>query len=377
MTDYLPKATAPVAFNAVDAILSAIHNDPVWGWLEGYAHMYPNQYIDTATFCSQGPTDAPAIGLGDLLNLAPLGTPEWFAAQQKISTKIISILHDKLFGAMCAAPVTPTAGWCPSQFVTVPGTQALGADGAYATFQVPTGNTSVRVRLTARDTTGGFDQRVDHGSSFPPWVGIETLGGYDTGGSIPSGWSTWSVGSAHVLRFLRYAGGSSTYEIQTNACADAPYDPTPQPIPVGFTPRVVPPTAAVADLSPILFALELKLEELLRVERQVAQDQLPNPETVAAPLDAVMNEVIDATNWLGLIVTVSTIPDSVDVGFGTPQHYARLGRIDMGTATAWYPTILLTHSPMIIRPLPPGVERVSVSVIPPATATVAPILPAP
>ena len=374
MVDYLPKSTAPVAFNAIDAIISAIHNDPVWGWLEGYAHLYPNQYVDTATFCSQGPRDAPAIGLGDLLNLAPLGTPEWFAAQQKIALRIEGILHDRLFGAMCASPApAPVGGWCPSEFVTVPGTQALGADGAFQTWQAPPGNTSVHVRLLSKVGTG-LDARVDDGYTYPPWVGRGTVGGYNDSSGAPSSWSTWALAGGEWLRFLRYAGGDHTYEIQPNACRPGAFDPTPQPQPTGFTPRVIPPTAAVADLGPILFAIELKLEELLRVDRQVAQDSLPNPDDAATPIDVVPDEEIDATNWRGCVITVSSVPPAVDVGFGDPPQYVGLGRINLGTPLGWFPAIPITSSPMVIRPMPPTVTRVTVTVRPPATATVAPIL---
>jgi hypothetical protein len=148
----------------------------------------------------------------------------------------------------------------------------------------------------------------------------------------------------------------------------------PQPQPVGFEPRVIPPTAAVADLGPILFALELKLEELLRVDRQVAQDSLPNPDDAATPIDVVPDEEIDATNWRGCVITVSGVPPAVDVGFGEPPQYVGLGRVNLGTPLGWFPAIPITSSPMVIRPMPPTVTRVTVTVRPPATATVAPIL---
>jgi hypothetical protein len=176
------------------------------------------------------------------------------------------------------------------------------------------------------------------------------------------------------MRFLRYAGGDHTYEIQPNSCRPGPYDPTPQPQPTGFTPRVVPPTAAVADLAPVLFAIELKLEELLRVDRQVAQDSLPNPDDAADPIDVVPDEEIDATNWRGCVITVFDVPAAVDVGFGDPPQYTGLGRVNLGTPLGWFPSIPITSSPMVIRPMPPTVTRVTVTVRPPATATVAPIL---
>jgi len=375
MVDYLPKATAPVAFNAIDAILSAIHNDPVWGWLEGYAHLYPNQYVDTATFCSQGPRDAPAIGLGDLLNLAPLGTPEYFESQQKIARKIEGILHDRLFGAMCELPNVPTAGWCPPFQQTITGMS--GGVGGEITVPVPSSATQVRISLRSRTVVGGawgvlvYKRPAGGGAA-------SVIQGYDLSTSAPSGQSisTFAAGGQLECNQSGNNGNVSVFEFEFNdGCAGTPFVPTPQPAPTGFLPRVVPPTAAVADLAPILFAIELKLEELLRVERQVAIDQLPNQSGVDDAVTAEPDVEIDATNWLGAVITVSGVPSSVDVGFGTPQEYTGLGRVNIGTPIGWYPAIPITASPMVIRPMPPETTRVTVSIKPPATATVAPILP--
>ena len=69
-----PKPSSPASFNAVDALLSSVHGDPVYGWMEHFVHMYPNQYFNTAAFCAIGPSTIPPLVLTDFINLFPMGT---------------------------------------------------------------------------------------------------------------------------------------------------------------------------------------------------------------------------------------------------------------------------------------------------------------
>ena len=250
-----PKPAAPVSFNAVDAILSAIHADPVWGWLEGYAHLYPNQYVDTAWFCDQGPTNAGALTLGDLLNLAMLGTPEFFAGEARIAQKLIGALHDRLFAAMCQI-LTEPADWCEPTITTVTGPHAAQSD-VWVPF--PTGSTSVQIGLQGVNAGTSGANTAAFITSDAGVADLLNIHGYD--GSTVTWSGVWEGPFSRGVHNYVYLSAKYDYiadwHIRFGPCfgEELPYVPTEQPIPDGFTPRVVPPTAEVADLARILFAL--------------------------------------------------------------------------------------------------------------------------
>lgn len=375
MPTYIPKSTAPVSFNAVDAILSVIHGDPVWGWLEGYAHLYPNQYVSTAWFCAQGVQNAGPLNLGDLLNLAPLGTAEFFAGEQRIATKIIGALHQRLFMAMCVQE-SVAADWCQPIVSHVVGPAGTQVDVFVA---APAGATDVQLGLDGVNNGDQFSNTIAYVNDGPGTQNlIQIAGPVNTNQTWFGDW-----GSAHSLsgRSHLYLTAKYNYiadwHIRFGPCGaeTIPYVAPDSPIPAGYTPRVVPPTATVADLAPLLFALEQKLEMLLPISAGILTNQLDTGTVQAEPLEVVTNSPINAVGWLGFIVTLSGVPQQSDVSFGTPARYAKLARVNVGTEDGWYPPIEINVSPMIVRPMPPGGDRVSVTVDPPATATVTPILP--
>jgi len=360
---WAPKASAPARFNFVDAAISAVHNDPVWGWLETFVHTMPGDYWDTATFCANGPQTVPALTVSDFVGLALPGSQAYFESQALLQRKVLAALHDRLFGAMCEQAGTPgVLTWGP----VVCGSMAAPASAGgwvFLTTDPAAPWDSLRVVSV---TSGG-------GSAGPVTVGTGTAaaalrsigsfgpGGtavpYETGGAAPAGdTSVW----------ITQAGGgptSATVCVQFGKLgAPVTYLPTPQPDP-GVPARDIPPVTSFGDLAPILAAIEFKLEQLLPIAAQTLTNQLDTGLTVPeVPIDATTLPTGDA---IGVVITVSGVPAELDVGFGVPQQLADMGRVNFATVDGWAPSVALEHTPLAIRPLPPGTVGVNVTGLPP------------
>jgi hypothetical protein len=220
-------------------------------------------------------------------------------------------------------------------------------------------------------STSSQDYRIYHepsGSVFASWNGSE---------STPTGYATHSWTSGDTIATISFTvAGGATYGISWNdGITVADHVPTEQ-----VDPGVPAPLATAASLAGVaaeIDRIEQKADFLISLVRTMLQldPRLPAADVVDDPIDVVDADTpIDLVDAIGAIITLTGVPDEVDVGFGVPQQFAKLGRVNFGTATAWYPSIPVTHTPMVIQPLPPGTTRMTVTVAPPASATVTPLL---
>lgn len=366
------KAASPAAFNIVDALISAIHNDPVYGWMEHFAHLMPADYIATDPFCVAGPLPETLVTLTDLIGVADPMLPGYAESLANVRGKLWEMFHNRLFSAMCELSTPLTGGWNDEVCVDV--VSHFWNTGAYVeTAPIPAGATlwrwhvspipagadvsvTLSVKNAALTTTKYQQQQV-----------VGTHGNYSPNVTVVAG-------DRVLVTVTHGAGGAWTFSFcsQTNATS-SPWVGIPQPAPSGLPARVVPPVAALADLSPLLFEIENKLSQLVPMAAATLVNQLDTGVVAAAAVAAPANTVVAALDWIGFVVTLANVPVEADVNFGTPQMYSEIGRISIQTAEGWYPPIPITVSPMVFRPMPPGAIGVSVTCDPPATATLTPI----
>jgi hypothetical protein len=372
-----PKATAPDYFSLADAFLALITGDPDWGWLVDWLTLMPNQGMETAAFCAEGPVfTAPLVVTDFIPSFNPLD-PRRGVQTAALLARIGAAARDRVFAAYCEIPSGTTSGWTEIARITftVPATPTLAVDGSWNDsggthcrwhWHVTTPGTSYaswqsKLAGVNKYTKGGFPL-----SDYGPWPHDENI--------------TLSGGPFDSIA-LQIVGGSGASGYLAVERLDAPFGATPhtpqeqlQPDGVSSPLRTVDPSLEGIALE--LEKLEWKVDTLWPIVQAVAGATLD----LGGPLDDAVELVPDTplaiTDAVGVVITASGIPEELDVGFGVPQEVARLGRINFGTATAWFPMIPLTHVPMIIRPLPPGTTRITVGGVPPGiTMTIAPILP--
>lgn len=373
-----PKTGSPATFRLRDEFLTLITGDASWSWLVDWLPTLPGDPVDTAAFCAAGPHPAP--DLSPILGASPPDRNP-FSVLAKTATLGVAVgmaANDRVFQALCENADVLVAGWATPTlmpFNSVPGGAQLPR------LAVPAGATQLRWAMhdyTGDLTTGG------------PIQGY--LMDAATGGSVVTGLQSCPVGPGTLADSWTYACTAGQY-VQVNAYGPAAtgtmsvefnvigaptdYTPTPQP-PITGMPALPTTGADLASIAHELDLQEAKLDFLTSLLQMVLRIDPGFPDAGAdAPTDVVADVPSDIGTAVGFIFTVSGVPSGLDVGFGTPQQVDRLGRVTFGTATAWYPSIPLTHSPMVLRPLPPGTTRYSVSDLPPmVTCTVAAIQPA-
>jgi hypothetical protein len=331
-----------------------------------------NDHFSTADFCAFGPTPPPdlSVALGpsppDRNPLSMVG---------KIATVGVSLglaARDRVFGAYCELTPEPSdVGWSDWVCSTFTSPAPFRVDGL---TQVPAGASKFRARVT---NLGG--------GGMPPGQ----LNGYDWPATIVSNYGTWSAASGVVLEdFVKAAPYNAGIGIEwantgthVTECysfygaglgAATPYVPDPQPLPAGvLSPlRTVPPTLDGIAYEAQL--LELKLDTMLAIIQSIAGATLDLGGPVDDAVDFPADTPLDVGTAVGAVITATGIPASRALDFGDPQNLVRLGHVNCGTATAWYPSIWLTHTPMVLRPFPPGTTRVTVTDLPPGcTCTIA------
>jgi hypothetical protein len=368
MTDWTPKPSAPVAFNGVDALLSIIHGDPVWGWLEGWVHLYPSSYINTTDFCLAGPWNVGTLNLGDLLNAAQPNTNDYVEGVARTEIKIIGALHDRLFSAMCEQ--ASVGGIC--EFIDIHTTHLLvpytGDFSVIGTIAVRPGVSYIRI--VADTATNAVALKVEPGIS--PAETLSPGGAYDHSYGPGAGNTSGLPALASIeLLGAPFAAADLWIDLTVHQFADCeatPFDPAPQPQPDGYTPRVIPPTDTVADVGPLLANIEFKLEYVLNMVQGLSLATTPLPGGTTDVADLTPDVDVPVGDAVGAIFTASEIPASVSLDFGSPQNVIRLCHINFGNATGWYPSIWMTHTPFIVRPLPVGTTKLTTTaVIPGAT----------
>jgi hypothetical protein len=368
VADWTPKASAPVAFNGVDALLSLIHGDPVWGWLEGWVHLYPSSYINTAEFCSIGPWNVGTLNLGDLLNAANPMSNDYVEGVARTDVKVIGVLHDRLFAAMCEQVPAAGEAWGTIEcydLVDSPGQRA----GTVSVGTVPAGATLARRASWTPSGTNYFANML--------WLGKPEITGTNANWQVhrsEGDWEAadptpWAVEAGSTINVYSDHGVTGQLCIQYNVAGEpTPFVPAEQPQPDGYTPRVIPPTDTIADVGPLLANIEFKLEYVINMVQGLVGGAIPLPGGTTDPEELTPDVPVPVGDAIGAIFTASEIPASVSLDFGSPQNVIRLCHINFGNASGWYPSIWMTHTPFIVRPLPIGTTQLTTTaVIPGAT----------
>jgi hypothetical protein len=372
-----PKATAPDYFSLADAFLALITGDPDWGWLVDWLTLMPNTGVETAAFCAEGPIFAAQLVVTDFIpSFNPLD-PRRGIQTAALMARIAAAARDRVFAAYCELPTagSPTTYGAETCFSVV---AANRGGGSVDYMTIPAGATKIRVRRNSWSggTGGTRELRVTTWDPTNQTI-VTSFNGTESGGALQGDFNL-HAGNTTVQA---YPYGTADYTGEfcvsfNNQATLTPHTPTEQLQPDGVTSplRTVEPTLEGIALE--LEQLEWKLDILWPLVQSVAGATLD----LGGPLDDAVDITPDTplaiTDAVGVVITASGVPEEMSIGFGVPQEVARLGLINFGSATAWFPSIRLTHVPMIIRPLPPGTTRITVSGIPPGiTVTIAPILP--
>jgi hypothetical protein len=363
---WTPKSTSPESFNLADAFLALVTGDATWGWLVDWLPYITNDHFDTAEFCAFGPITPP--DLAPILGPSPPDrNPLAFAGKLVVVAAAVGLAaRDRVFSAYCESPAV-AAGW--SDYACYP-LSHWGQGGEFK-FMAPAGATGARMRVDALDE-GSVQVYIDSGAT------LET-----PGAPAPYQYFTpWPSVGDHGVREIALAAGQRRviggvdgpqptdhatvcFSWNLPAAAAEPYVPMDGAQPAGvLSPlRTVAPT--LDDMAHELEFLELKLDDLGLLVRQIAGATLDLAGAVGDPVDLVESTPLAVGDAVGCVVTASGVPSSRSLDFGEPQNIVRLAHVNMGTATAWYPSIWMTHSPFIIRPFPLGVTRVTVTALPP------------
>lgn len=364
------KSTAPASVNLTQAFIALVTGDPIWGWLVDWMPLIPDALIDVTALCAAGPPPAVAA-LSPLDFFGPTRpTPLSYVANKAgLIYKITSVVQDRLFGAYCEN-VVPAGGTYSLFFSGAPaGNTFLGPSTGWL---IPAGATKVRITRLTNDTggfsdlhhvgyAGGVNTCNPTGAAMMPAIGTSSLSDLSVCPTIDhAAWRTAGTGGTFSLEWF-FPGGASLA-----------YTPTSQPAPAGVIAPAVNAYASIADLGRELDRQEFKLEQITALVTFLASYAGVGPVSSAPPVDAAAGVLIDAAA-IGYSIAVSNIPADADELFGVPPKYHRLGRATIGSANGWLPSIDLEHTPMLIAPLPPGVDRIQVVVNPPATATITPL----
>jgi hypothetical protein len=367
------KPSAPAYFSLADAFIALVTGDPVWGWLVDWATLVPNTGTNTAAFCAAGPPDVNPF-TSDLFNQAP--GPSALGQSGHIAALIVAMMNaaqDRVFGAYCEQ--VPASGLC--DFVELDSASVSpGHDGAYrvvATVPIRPGvsqlalfiNNTSSLNLAFKDASLQVGTNLAAGATagitytVAAHPGIPTMGNY----VLSLGGNAGGTGNVRVVITQRATCGPGG--------GDA-YVPEAQPQPAGvLSPiRTVEPT--LVGIADEVERLELKLDTLLMMIQGIAGATLDLGGETQAPADFVADVPVAVGDAVGCVITTTGIPASRAIDFGTPQNVVRLAHLNCGTADAWFPSIWVTHTPFILRPLPPGTTRITITDLPPgASSTIA------
>lgn len=360
------KSSAPSTINVGDAFTALVTGDATWGWLINWIPLLPPDTIQTADLCALGPSTAPGLTLGDFTAPMGLDAGEILAHQIELANKLRVTVYDRLFGAYCELVTLDPAGvGC----VSMP----FNHDVLLA---IPTGVTTLKFTSPGAPAIYGrnryhFEQRDASGGASLPDLGYfdfnQAVGTNHTF-TLAAGARFWDCGSegAPVIPLdvlgcgPGVGGGSPTTSGHTA---------TAQPQPVGVLAPTTRSYPDIASLGAELDRQELKLETILSILTVSAQRTVVGPTIADPPVAATSGPVIQA-GAIGFRIDLANIPPGTDEKFGIPLKYHRLGRVTLGSANGWLPAIDLSQNPMLVAPLPPGVDRIQVACNPPATATI-------
>ena len=368
-----PKSSAPVAFNLGDELTALVTGDATLGWLISWIPLIGSNITATAPFCANGPPENVSATLADFVGTDVLDAADWFAQSERIANLIRKIARMRVFSALCENTDSLSTS-CPvvwtHSYVAGGGKTSWTSSPHTGDIPIPHGTTNVIFSRTGADCNldAYWHHYVDNSDDhFIAGQGI--VQDYPPGQNYTPTWpATGEIG----LYIAGEGAGVGTLTVRVCSTAYATTVPTSTPMPTGLPNPLETVPATLAGIAAESAKLELKLDTMMNWLQGIAGATLDlggDPET---PVALAENTPLDVTDAVGCVIAVSGIPASRSLDFGTPQNIVKLGIVNLGTSTAWYPSIRLTHTPMIIRPFPPSVTRVTVTDLPPGvTATIA------
>jgi hypothetical protein len=363
---WTPKGGAPATFNLNDAFAALITGDVNWGWLLSWVPLINPVQFDTAQFCARGPMTVPPLGVADF-HLDPFeqGLASGTALLQN-AARLQAVAMDRVFGAYCeqvttvsnpctvvaSAPDPPNPGW---RFVHTP-------DGTQYVKMTFGGGGHVQWWFYAHGNSDYTNYEVGNQGNIANIPGGQTVSRTD---GPNHQWMAFTFDLGPQPTLVEVCGAAATV---------VPHVPTAQAQPAGV---IAPLPGVYADISSLgkeLDRLELKAETILAMLSVLVDRNAAGPVTSDPPADAAAGPLV-APGAIGYAITVAGIPVGSTEMFGTPVKYARIGRYSLGSANGWLPAVEVSHSPMLVAPLPPGVDRIQVTLNAPETGTVKALYP--
>lgn len=393
------RPTAPQYANVVQQ-LELMLTGTSDAWLLDWLHVLGDPVWDVDALCAAGPPDDVSFGALDFASA--LTATNWLGkviTGLDIGDKLYQFGKQRMFAALCenTSPIaTSHAGWWPilqvdyAHAANTPYGNGLAPNGVATipfTVPVPDAATMVQIHYTQDPNLGGqmayglVDQDGINGT-------FGTLFGerIDTVCIVPGPACTQYPyhqfdGSLHLWSLDRWQSTPPVWHFRVEVNAQPQNPPgasippivvTQPPSAIANTPRVY---ASFQDVGSRLDQLNNGLAWVLNNQlAQLARDNMPlepsGPPFAVEP-DMEYGVTLDDA---GLLVTLTTPPQWSTELFGQPSQLSRVGRVTLGTVDGWFEPIPITVSPLVITPIPAGVTRVRVFVIPPLDATVTRLL---
>jgi len=373
------KASAPNSFDLATAFSAIIAGDIQYEWLTAWIPFMGTTFIPTDLFCSLGPPSVEQM------------TPETFSLTTATSPLSIAQLivqrtfaigqaaRDVVFSAYCEQPGTPGVMTWGAEHCGVMNAAALAGGWGFLATDGEAPWDSLRI-VSVTGSGGAGQVTVGTGTGAAALRAVGSFGGsggtavpYETGGAAPAGdtsvWVAQASGGATVatvcVQFGHLGGGISNV-------------PTPQPEPAGLVAPGATIGATLGSIATELGVQEGKLDFLMQAIMRLEALLLPigQPDLGAETAPAADDLVDLPADAVGVIIRVQNRPDTVSFISTNPANYPTMGWATQVTEDGDYPSTPITHDSELIQPLSPRVKGVSVTMHPPMTFTVTPILPA-
>lgn len=381
---WVPKPGVPAEFDLSQAFYALVRGEPAWDWVSKWTPLVGLVRRDTASFCAAGPP--PDVAIPDL---PKLGGPWNIVADALTATaiggKISQLMGQRVFYAYCTStdPGTGSATWYEVCRAAVAGGSphtvlldcpAPDSNGSnYRLHQVYTAGNGTWIHVDI-NLAGA---RVEDWGSGP----VEGPMDYVRGMAGPFDQVSWYIddraGNSTVSGYIAV----ERYGVPP-AGDVAP--PPPPPPPPGGNPDLGPPPETLPDIGAELQRQEVKLDAALSLLRHLASRNLPvdtDPVTPAPkpgdPPAGGPAAQVETSDALGVVVDVDVIPPEAGMDFVTPPRYRRMGILLMQTADGWLPPVDITVSPMVVRPIPPGVTLARAETWPGGSVRVRLLMPQP
>jgi hypothetical protein len=369
------KPGVPVSFDLASAFTSLVTGDTAWDWLLAWAPSFGLQDTYTADFCAAGP---PVWEYSPLVWLPVAGrTPIQTALN--IMARIQTARHlaeERVFGAYCEQSVpagTYSIDLYQRACVDYPGNWNSGVR------PIPAGSAHMRVSFdnaVAADPTHGWAVRIRYDPGADRTGEIDLVEGHVGGAGTLSYHPapfTVTTGYTHYEIFVICEDGGSVcvdvkVEFDGGGSTNFPLPDVTQP--ANYVAPATRTYDTIAQLGAELDAQELKLDLITQLVTFLAsQTPIAPAGPVDEPVPVEPDAPVDVTDAAGVIVTLASIPSWADENFGTPVQLHRIGRIDFGSADGWHTSVEITHTPMLVMPLPLGTTRMQVNTHPVVGAT--------